>query len=143
MFDIGWTELLVIGIVALIVIGPKDLPVMFQQLGRFTGKLRMLAREFQSAMEQAAKESGASDVAADLKSMASTKGMGMDKVRAAADGFEKWDPLKGGYTPMSDPNAPARPAAAPGAATPAAEAAAAPAAPPAETPAPAEETKTS
>ena len=68
MFDIGWTELLVIGIVALIVIGPKDLPVMFQQLGRFTGKLRMMAREFQSAMEQAAKESGASDVAADLKS---------------------------------------------------------------------------
>lgn len=131
MFDIGWTELLVIGIVALIVIGPKDLPVMFQQLGRFTGKLRMMAREFQSAMEQAAKESGASDVAADLKSMASTKGMGMDKVRAAADRFEKWDPLKGGSTPMSDPNAPARPAAA------------APEAPPAETPAPAEETKTS
>ena len=143
MFDIGWTELLVIGIVALIVIGPKDLPVMFQQLGRFTGKLRMMAREFQSAMEQAAKESGASDVAADLKSMASTKGMGMDKERAAADRFEKWDPLKGGSTPMSDPNAPARPAAAPVAATPAAEAAAAPAAPPAETPAPAEETKTS
>ena len=143
MFDIGWSELLVIGVVALIVIGPKDLPVMFQQLGRFTGKLRMMAREFQSAMEQAAKESGASDVAADLKSMASTKGMGMDKVRAAADRFEKWDPLKGGSTPMSDPNAPARPAAAPVAATPAAEAAAAPAAPPAETPAPAEETKTS
>ena len=40
MFDIGWTELLLIGIVALIVVGPKDLPVMFHTLGRFTAKAR-------------------------------------------------------------------------------------------------------
>ena len=140
MFDIGWTELLVIGVVALIVIGPKDLPVMFQQLGRFTGKLRMMAREFQSAMEQAAKESGVSEAAADLKSMASPKGTGLDKVREAADRFEKWDPLKGGGTPMSDPNAPARAAASPDSPAPAASA---PAAPAADTEAPAEEIKPS
>ena len=38
MFDLGWTELLVIGIVALIVIGPKDLPVMFRKVGQFVGE---------------------------------------------------------------------------------------------------------
>ena len=37
MFDLGWTELMVIGIVALIVVGPKDLPGMFQAVGKFVG----------------------------------------------------------------------------------------------------------
>ena len=46
MFDIGMSELLLIGIVALIVIGPKDLPGLFHTLGRFTAKMRALGREF-------------------------------------------------------------------------------------------------
>ena len=61
--DIGWSELLLIGIVALIVIGPEDLPDMFRQLGRFTAKIRAMGREFSRAMEQAAKDSGVNDVA--------------------------------------------------------------------------------
>ena len=52
MFDIGWTELLLIGVVALIVVGPKDLPHLFHSLGRFTAKARGMAREFTSAMEE-------------------------------------------------------------------------------------------
>ena len=86
MFDIGWTELLVIGIVALIVVGPKDLPVMFRTLGKFTAKLRAMAREFQRSMNEAADESGMRDVAADLRSMAKTpREMGLDAVKKAAD----------------------------------------------------------
>ena len=48
--DIGWAELLVIGIVALIVIGPEDLPQMFRQVGRFTAKMRAMSRDFSRAM---------------------------------------------------------------------------------------------
>lgn len=94
MFDIGWTELLLIGIVALIVIGPKDLPDMFRTLGRFTTKARGMAREFQRAMETAADEAGVKDVAKDLKTMTSAKNLGLDSVKDAASKFEKWDPMK-------------------------------------------------
>lgn len=92
--DIGWAELLLIGIVALIVIGPEDLPQMFRQLGRFTAKMRGMSRDFSRAMEQAAKESGVKDVTDGLKSAASASSVGMNKVKAAADRFEKWDPIK-------------------------------------------------
>lgn len=92
--DIGWAELVLIGIVALIVIGPEDLPDMFRQVGRFTAKLRQMSREFSRAMEQAAKDSGVKDVADDLKAVTSAKSLGLNKVKEAADRFEKWDPIK-------------------------------------------------
>lgn len=94
MFDLGMSELLVIGIVALIVIGPRDLPGLFRSLGKFTAKMRAMAREFSRAMEAAADEAGVKDVAKDLKSATSAKSMGLDKVREAAERFEKWDPTK-------------------------------------------------
>lgn len=92
MFDLGWTELLVIGIVALIVIGPKDLPGMFRTLGRFTAKARNMAREFQRAMDDAADQAGVKDVAKDLKDATSPRKMGLDALNEAADKFEKWEP---------------------------------------------------
>ncbi|MCU4654576.1 Sec-independent protein translocase protein TatB, partial [Roseibacterium sp. SDUM158016] len=71
MPDIGWMELLLIGIVALIVVGPKDLPIMFRRLGQFTGRIRAMARDFQRAMDQAADESGMTELNRDLRKAAS------------------------------------------------------------------------
>ncbi len=93
MFDIGWTELLVIGIVALIVVGPKDLPGMFRTLGRFTGKAKGMARDFQSAMNEAADSAGVKDVADDLKAVTSKKALGLDALDEVATKFENWDPM--------------------------------------------------
>jgi len=93
MFDIGWTELLVIGIVALIVVGPKDLPGMFRTLGRFTGKAKAMARDFQSAMNEAADSAGVKDVADDLKNVTSKKSLGLDALDEVATKFENWDPM--------------------------------------------------
>lgn len=92
MFDLGWTEMLLIGIVALIVVGPKDLPMMFRKAGQFIGKAKGMAREFSKAMDDAADESGMRDVAKSLKSVADPKQMGLDKIRDAADGLKPWKP---------------------------------------------------
>lgn len=94
MFDIGMSELLIIGIVALIVVGPKDLPGMFRTLGRFTARAKSMAREFSRAMEAAADESGMKEASEALKGAANPKKFGLDKLNEAAETFEKWDPMK-------------------------------------------------
>lgn len=90
----GWTELLLIGMVALIVVGPKDLPVMFQALGKMTAKIKRMAREFSQAMNEAADATGASDIAKDLKGLNNPRNFGMDSLKDAADQFDKWEPGK-------------------------------------------------
>lgn len=92
MLDIGWSELVLIGVVALIVVGPKDLPQMFRTLGRFTAKARSMAREFSSAMESAAKEAGLDEATKDLRGLTSKKALGLDALETAATKFEAWKP---------------------------------------------------
>ncbi|MEM7527432.1 MAG: Sec-independent protein translocase protein TatB [Pseudomonadota bacterium] len=56
MLDIGWSELMVIGVLALLVVGPKELPGLFRTVGQYVGKARSVAREFQRSMEDAARD---------------------------------------------------------------------------------------
>lgn len=56
MFDIAWSELGVIAVVALIVIGPKDLPKVLRSIGQWTAKARAMAREFQSGIDDMVRE---------------------------------------------------------------------------------------
>ena len=91
MLDLGWTELLVIGVVALIVIGPKDLPMLFRKVGQFVGKAKGMAREFSRAMDQAADESGMKEATSSFKDMASSKNLGLDDLNDATKEFKKFD----------------------------------------------------
>jgi len=84
MFGMGGVEMLIIGIVALIVVGPKDLPMLFRQVGQFVGKARGMAREFQSAMNQAVDQSGMKDVQSSLKAATNPMGSALDSVKDAA-----------------------------------------------------------
>ena len=81
MFGLGWSEMILIGIVALIVIGPKDLPNMFRELGRMTGKARSMAHEFQRAMEAAADDSGVKDISKSIQAAANPAKFGTDKLK--------------------------------------------------------------
>src|ERR1051325_7515918 len=62
MFDIGWSELVVIGVVALIAIGPKELPGVLRTVGQYMGKVRRMASEFQSQFQEAMREAEMADI---------------------------------------------------------------------------------
>ncbi len=76
MFDIGWSELVVIAVVALIAIGPKELPGVLRMIGQWMGKARKMAAEFQGQFQEAMREAEM----ADLKKS-------FDEVKEAATGF--------------------------------------------------------
>ena len=96
MFDIGMTEMLVVGVVALIVVGPKDLPVMFRRVGQFVGKAKGMAREFSSAMNDAADQTGVREMTTDLnksiKAATNPVGSALDGVKDAASSLTNLDP---------------------------------------------------
>jgi len=70
MFDVGWSELLLIGIVALIAIGPKELPGALRTLGQWMGKVRRMASEFQSQFHEAMREAELADLKKEVDEMA-------------------------------------------------------------------------
>src|SRR5438046_1731270 len=69
MFDIGWGELLVIGVVALIAIGPKELPAVLRTVGQWMGKVRRMASEFQSQFQEAMREAEMADLKKQVEEM--------------------------------------------------------------------------
>ena len=68
MFDIGWTELLVVAVVMILVVGPKDLPRMLRTFGQTLGKVRRMASDFQSTFNDALREAEQQADIADMKS---------------------------------------------------------------------------
>ena len=70
MFDLGWAELLIVAVVALIVIGPRDLPQAMRLVRQWLRKARSLTREFQSGIDSLAKQADLDDVKAEIKAMA-------------------------------------------------------------------------
>jgi sec-independent protein translocase protein TatB len=138
MFDIGWSELLLIGIVALIAIGPKELPGALRTLGQWMAKVRRMASEFQNQFHEAMREAELADLKKEVDEMA-TKAQSyanfdpIDDIRKdiekAASPPPDLDTLTD--TAASPPPAATPPTATPPVATP--PAATAPASPPAAT----------
>lgn len=82
MFDIGWGELVVIGVIALIVIGPKELPAVLRTLGQSMAKIKRMASEFQGQFQEAMREAELHD----LKKQA-------EDLTSSVTDFSKFDPL--------------------------------------------------
>jgi sec-independent protein translocase protein TatB len=92
MFDISWTEFLLIGVVALIVIGPKELPAVLRTLGQWTRKIRSMAADFQGQFQEALREAEMADlkkqvddIASDIKSYDPLKDVRTDLETAGKD----------------------------------------------------------
>ncbi|MQX35573.1 Sec-independent protein translocase protein TatB [Roseospira navarrensis] len=67
MLDLGWTELAIVAVIALMVIGPKDLPKVLRTLGQWTRRLRGLAREFQGHIDEVIRDAELDDVRDGIK----------------------------------------------------------------------------
>ncbi len=101
MFDIGWSELVVIGVVALIAIGPKELPGVLRSVGFWMGKVRRMASEFQGQFQEAMREAEMSDLkkhADDLNNAA----------KQLTSSFETFRPAEGHRQARSRPARPRR-----------------------------------
>ena len=83
MFDISWSELLLIGVVALIVIGPKELPGALRMLGQWMAKIRRMAAEFQGQFQEAMREAEIDQLKKD-----------MDDMAAKAKDYTQFDPME-------------------------------------------------
>jgi sec-independent protein translocase protein TatB len=83
MFDISWSELLLIGVVALIVIGPKELPGALRTLGQWMAKVRRMAAEFQGQFQEAMREAEIDQLKKD-----------MDEMAAKAKDYTHFDPME-------------------------------------------------
>jgi sec-independent protein translocase protein TatB len=110
MFDIAWGEFVVIGVVALIVIGPKELPGVLRAIGQWTTKIRRMASEFQGQFQEALREAEMADLKKEVDTLT-------DTAKGFTSQFEdplnlkeatKWEPSPDGATPgakASDANA--------------------------------------
>jgi sec-independent protein translocase protein TatB len=78
MFDVSWSELLILGLVALIVVGPKDLPRFLNMLGRYAGVVRRQATEFRSVFDQAMREAEMNEIQKEVRAVS-------DGVKASLD----------------------------------------------------------
>ena len=125
MFDIGWSELLLIAVVALVVIGPKELPGALRILGQWMTKIRRMASEFQNQFQDAIREAELAELKKEVDEMAAkassyTQYNPLEDVRKdlekAAGDLPAFDPLTeaGSTPPVPTPPAPtvSEPAAA-------------------------------
>lgn len=93
MLDLGWTELLLVAVVALIVVGPNELPGVLRTVTGLMRRARAMTREFQRGIEDMARDSGVDEIKRDLQNATSAKDDGLDDLLGPAPGLDdKADP---------------------------------------------------
>lgn len=118
MMDIGWSELLVIAVVAILVVGPRDLPRMLRNFGKALGQVRKMANEFQTQFNDALKEAELDEVRKDIEGIrtaaSKTTPTGMAKafnpVKSAVEDVKKDIANAGKTAPKQDKPAASEPA---------------------------------
>ncbi|MFO1184151.1 MAG: Sec-independent protein translocase protein TatB [Bauldia sp.] len=101
MFDIGWTELLVVAVVAIVVVGPKDLPRMLRAFGRWVGKVKAVAADFQRQFNEAVRQAELDDVRKEMESLTNIDPLA--DVKKEMEEISTLDPLAGTDTSLGPP----------------------------------------
>jgi len=96
MFDIAWSEMVLIGAVALVVIGPKDLPKALRTVGQTVGKIRRMAAEFQGQFNEAMREAELADLKKQVEDVGGSVSSALD------NDFKPIDPIKEFETPKPE-----------------------------------------
>lgn len=85
MFDLGWSELLLIAVIALVVVGPRDLPRMMRTAGQYMAKARKVAREFQATFDELAKETEVEELRREVAALKSQATAPLTEMRKDLD----------------------------------------------------------
>ena len=113
MFDIDAGKLLIIGVIALVVLGPKELPRVLRQVGAIIGKMRRMAGEFQTQFMDAMKESEMEELKKDVQKIADQARVDINydpvsttdrEIRDAIDGRKPESAAATALTPAADPD---------------------------------------
>ena len=113
MFDLGWSKILILAVVAIVVVGPKELPTLLRTLGQFISQLRRHAAEFRAQFDEAMRspeldqmkkdvEAIKSDTQASLRGIERSLEQDMSEAKVSVDkAFETGDPKPAGDSPTS------------------------------------------
>jgi sec-independent protein translocase protein TatB len=110
MFDISWTEFALIGVVALVFIGPKELPAVMRTIGQYTRKVRSMAAEFQNQFQEAMREAEMADLKKQVDDIKNTSFDPLKDVRDDLSGMAK--DLQSSFEAKPAPEAKPEPVAA-------------------------------
>ena len=114
--SLGFSEILLLGILALVVVGPKDLPLLLRKLGRWTAKLRGMAQEFRTGMDELARQAELDELRKEVDALRRTTDL-----RSIASDMQKPLPTLESYAGVSPPPPPQTPDLAPDLAAPVSE----------------------
>src|SRR5215469_12664781 len=120
MFDLGWGKIVIIAVIALVVIGPKELPAVLRTVGQWMGKIRRMAAEFQGQFQEAMREAEMADLKKSIDAITdATRGMGsgFDPIASVSKDLEKSFEEKPASSPAPVAGEPAVTPAAEGAPT--------------------------
>ena len=117
MFDIAWSELLVIIVVALVVVGPKDLPRLMRTAGQWAGRARAMADQFRRSFDDIARQTELDELRAEVNRLQETRIDPAAEIETAM--YPTGNPINFGNDDVSPPTPPAAPSVEPPPSTPA------------------------
>jgi sec-independent protein translocase protein TatB len=116
MFDLGWGKIIIIAVIALVVIGPKELPAVLRTVGQWMGKIRRMAAEFQGQFQEAMREAEMADLKKSIDAITdATRGIGsgLDPISSVSKDIESAFADKPEAATPATPPVAGEPAAAP------------------------------